>query len=133
MNKNTELLRLVEPTVALCDAYTEMVLDFLAAGEPFHPNYFDDLRDFPAFVGRLKTDTTMHLWAVRGERLVGTVRLPHRGPPDGRPVCVVRPSERHMAAQVRILAADLAGQSEPLAATTRPVPAAVQPKAICSL
>ena len=120
MNTKNETLKLIEPTADLCDAYTDLVLDFRAAGQPFHPNYFDDLLDFGAFVDRLRhldrpTDEpiTMHLWAVRGRTIVATVSLRRLAVPtetgcDAQLTCHVRPSERHAANDVLALVAERA-------------------------
>jgi predicted acetyltransferase len=117
---NGQPLRLVEPTVALRDAYTALVLDFRAAGEPFHQNYFDALRDFPAFVHTLRREARgenlppdkvpcTHFWALCGETVVGTVRLRHRLTPTlerfgGHIGYDVRPSERHRGYATAMLA-----------------------------
>jgi predicted acetyltransferase len=126
VNTNNETLRLIEPAVDLCDAYTDLVLDFRAAGRPFHPNYFDDLLDFGAFVRRLRHSphnldlptsepTTMHLWAVRGHTIVATVSLRRLAAPaetgcDAHLTCHVRPSERRATSDVLALVAERAGE-----------------------
>jgi len=121
---NAQELRLVDPTAELERAYTEMVLDFRAAGEPFHQGYYDDLADFPAFVRKLLGQARgenlpegyvpcNHYWLVRnGTTVTGTSRLRHRLIPTlknegGHIGYDIRPSERGKGYATRLLAMTL--------------------------
>lgn len=118
-----EELRLVDPAVEFERGYTDLVLEFRAAGEPFHQGHYDDLADFPAFVEKLKDQARgvglppcygpcNHYWLVRGGEVVGTSRLRHGLTPKsehegGHIGYDVRPSERGKGYATTLLALTL--------------------------
>ena len=81
-------IQLIGPTRAREDAFRAMFDDFKRAGETeWCEKNADAISDFSAFVGRLENEAkgitvvgwvpTSHYWLIRGEQIVGTLRMRH--------------------------------------------------------
>ena len=116
-----ESIRLIEPCMALREAFVEYVEEFRRAGERFWQQRRGQVRsDFAGFLRELRERAAganvpsdrvgdTHCWLVRGERILGVVRIRHKlteklAVEGGHIGYDVRPSERGKGYAKRMLA-----------------------------
>jgi len=117
---NPDDIELIEPREGMGSALAEYIEEFRDAGEPF----WQDLRravreDYDGYLRRLRDNAAgrnlpagrvsdSHFWLVRGQRILGTVRIRHELTPElsvvgGHIGYDVRPSERGKGYACRML------------------------------